>query len=262
MSLYYKTLSLFLLLLAGMVNICSQSAPILVLTQVKVDYIAVDVQGNIYCVENSKLSKYSPEGTLLATFNRFSLGAINAIDVSNRMKIMLFYKEAGIILFLDEHLSPITEEFSLFAKNLYSITLASYSTTNHIWLYDHFSKELLTLDFHLNIIQKNRFDLDGTAPIGLTEIKEKMMVLHHPAAGLLLFDAFGTFVKTITIFTHNPIQIVNTTVYYLEESVFKQYDYQKLEKQTSNFQIDNAKQILKYRNSYIVLTTAGTIAIY
>ena len=258
----YKTISLIILLLAGVINSHSQPAPIAVLAQVKADYIAVDVQGNIYCVENSKLSKYNPDGALLATFNRFSLGVISAIDVSNRMKVMLFYKEAGTILFLDEQLSPITEELNLFAKNLYNITLSSYSTTNHIWLYDHFSKELLTLDFHLNTIQKNRLDLNEVAPIGLSEIKEKMIVLHHSTAGLMLFDAFGTFVKKIAIFTHNPIQIINTTVYYLEEGIFVQYDYQRLEKQISDFQIDNAKQILKSRDRYIVLSTAGVVAIY
>jgi hypothetical protein len=264
MPLYCKTVSLILLLLANAASAWCQPElkPKVILDKLKADCIAVDAQGNIYSVEDSKLSKYSPEGALLATFNRFSLGAISTVDVSNSMKIMLFYKEAGTILFLDDKLSPITEELSLFAKNLYAITLASYSTTNHIWLYDYFSKELLTLDFRLNIIQKNRFDLEEPAPVRLTEIKEKMLLLQHPAEGLLLFDAFGTFVKKVAIFTHSPVQVVNTTIYFLEDGEYYQYDYQKLEKQRVDFQMDNVMQIIKYRDRHVVLTIAGTVAVY
>jgi len=262
MLLHYKTLSLIGLLLVNIITNYAYPQPVLILPQVKADYIAIDIQGNIYCIEDSKLSKYSPEGSLLATFNRYSLGSITTINVSNRMKIMLFYKESGTILFLDDQLSPISEELNLFTKNLYNITLASYSTTNHIWLYNHFTEELLTLDFHLNIIQKYRLDLEDVNPVGLIEIKEKIMVLQHPYAGLLFFDAFGTFIKKIAILTHNPIQIINTTIYYIKDGILEEYDYQKLEKQISDFQIDNAKQILKYRNRHIVLTDAGSVAIY
>jgi hypothetical protein len=227
----------------------------------KADYVAVDAQGNIYVIENTLLSKYSIEGSLLATFNRFILGNISSIDVSNPLKIMLFYKESGNLLFLDDKLTPLTEPLSLFAKNLYHIILASYSTNNYIWLYNAFQQELITLDFYLNIVQKSKIARSLETPFALAEIKEKMMVLQD-SSSLFLFDQFGTYIKQLPLRSSAPIQIIGNNYYYLNNNgIYSYYDEQKLELSTLDFQAKNSKQIIKYREQYIILTQKGTVVI-
>ena len=95
--------------------------------------LGIDPNRNLYLVGGSKLSKLDGEGRLLRSFDDSFLGDIASIDVDNPMKIMVFYRESGKILFLDDRLSPVTEPLDLFSHGYTSVSLAAYSTDNLIW---------------------------------------------------------------------------------------------------------------------------------
>lgn len=196
----------------------------------KVEFFEVDFYQNIYVVDqNSTLSKLNSTGDFISSYGNGKFGSISSINVLNPMKIMLFYKESGVILFLDEKLTPISEPFHLFEKNYQHISLASFSYSNQIILFDPIDSKLFLLDFFMNEISQSQITIKDFNPTKLIPIYEKGIVFHDPLNGFIFFDSFGTFEKTIPILTNAEIQINGTKVGYFENNIWHEYDFRNLD---------------------------------
>lgn len=230
--------------------------------KIRGEFITVDSQGNLYILQNSYLYKYSLNGEFQYSYTNFALGSITSVDVSNPSKIMLFFKEAGVLLFLNEQLSSITEKIDLTALNFNTISLAAFSTTNNIWLYDYANMDLISLDFYMNLKNKIQYSFEICQPIQMTVINEKQIAIFSPETGIRFFDSFGTYIKNIAITSDNYIQITDGFIYYLKGDILHCYNYNKLDELTVELKMKNIKQCLIYKDKYILLKENGTIIIY
>ena len=233
-----------------------------IIDKIRGDIIAIDVLGNLYIVQESSLYKYSLKGELLYSYSNFSLGPISSVDVTNPMKIMLFYKDAATLLFLDDRLSPISENLDLMNKQLATISLAAYSTNNQIWLYDFINMDLITLDMYFNVTGKVHYNFPNFQPTQLMEIPGKMFAMYNPEQGIYLFDSFGSYIKTIGIQTEKKVQFVGQTLIYLKDSRLHIYNYQELRDESFELKDTHIKQSLKFRDKYILLKESGEVEIY
>lgn len=190
--------------------------------------LSLDILGNIYLLNGNTIYKLSSSGEVVASYTNFKLGEITSVDVDNPLKIMLFYKDAGAIVFLDSQMTPLMETIDLLENHYYSISLATFSSDDLIWLYDNRAKELIAVDFFLK--EKRRISIDNelSSPAALLAIPEKSLFLHDPATGILMFDAFGTYLKTITLITQSKIQISDNQVVYIDQDELFLYDFQEL----------------------------------
>jgi len=232
------------------------------IANVAADYIKLDPYGNIYAVKDAQLSKFSPNGTLLFNYTNHSLGAISSIDVFNPMKIMLFYKDSGIILFLNEQLAIINTPISLHDANYFTIALASYSAANQIHLYDNTNKYLITLDFNMREISKTPINFNAFNPKKMIELEEKSLAFHDPESGVYLFDSFGTFNKLIPIITHHSVEVTSELIYYTAHNEVNLYNYKTMRADTIQLPVSNVLQSLFYRNNWILLFQDKTLWIY
>ncbi len=198
---------------------------------IKGEFLTCDINENIYLIDYSSLYKLDGSGKLLATYSDLFLGEITSIDVSNPLKIMVFYRDAGKILFLDDKLVVISETIDLFAQNFYNISLAAFSTDNRIWLFDRTKQELISVDFQLKVLQKNSLTIDQLNPTQLLTLKEENVLMQN-SNGILFFDNFGTYLKTIAIQTDSPVQINDNFIYYLYDNQLFAYNYKKLQQIT------------------------------
>lgn len=186
------------------------------------DYISCDIRGNIYVVNGASLVKLDPFGSKVANYEDFLLGDISSIDSDNPLKIMLFYRDAGKIVFLDDKLTVIGEPLDLFSQNLQNVTLATYSTDNKIWLYDEVAKDLIAVDFHLNVISRNHLTISDLNPSQFLSLQEKKLVLVNTDA-VLFFDAFGTYLNSYPVVSDTPIQVVGDRIYYTHDGIMMFY---------------------------------------
>ena len=239
----------------------SLKSPIYI-NKIKGEFINVDSQGNLYILMDSYLYKYSLTGELQYSFTNFMLGSITSVDVSNPSKIMLFYKESGVLIFLNEQLAPITEIIDLRSMNFNTVLLAAFSTTNNIWLYDYANMDLISLDFNMNLKNKIQYSFQNFQPKQMTVIDEKQIAIFTPEIGIRFFDSFGTFQKSSAITSDKFIQITDTYIYYLKGNIIHCYNYIKLDESTVELKIENIIQCLVYRDKYILLTEDGTVIIY
>jgi len=226
------------------------------------DFIKVDPYGNIYTVRKAQLHKFSPQGELLFSYSDNTLGVISSIDVFNPMKIMLFYQDAGMLVFLNEQLAPINDLISLFDANYFTISLASYSAANQIHLYDDVNKYLITLDFFMREISKTPINFPSFNPTKMIELEEKSLAMHDPESGVFLFDAFSTFNKLIPIITTHPIEVTSELIYYTNNNEVAIYNYRTMSAKTQQLPVSNVIQTLLFRNNMILLLQDGTVWIY
>lgn len=219
-----KKAASFLLLLA-MILVLPAQEKVTVLEEMTGTQLYADPNGIIYLVSGSKLSKLDGDGKLLRSYDDSFLGDITSVDVDNPMKIMVFYRESGKIVVLDDRLAPVVEPLDLFAHGYTSVTLAAYSTDNLIWLYDKSSRELVCMDFFFKERLRNRLNFSEFDPSQLLACQERVLLMNNPGDGIYLFDAFGTLIKRIPILTERIIGYSKSRISYMTKDSIGEYDH-------------------------------------
>ena len=209
-------------------SLCAQDN-VTVLEKMTGIQLDVDPNFNLYLVNGSKLSKLDGEGRLLRSFDDSFMGDITSIDVDNPLKIMVFYRESGKILFLDDRLTPVMEPLDLFSHGYTSVSLAAYSTDNLIWLYDAASHELICIDFYCKEKTRNRLNFSDFDPTQLLARYERSLLMNNPEDGMYLFDAFGTFLKRIPIPVERILSYTKSIILYLAPDSIGTYDFLTME---------------------------------
>src|SRR6202012_4840522 len=104
---------------------------------------AVDNLGNIYLLsKDNQLKKLSPEGDSLAVFNDVRrYGKISSIDVTNPLKILVYYREFTTILALDRYLNMINI-IDLRNLGILQARAVGLAYDNNIWVYDELDAKL------------------------------------------------------------------------------------------------------------------------
>jgi hypothetical protein len=248
-----KNIVFLLLLLSFACKMLAQTEEVVVIEQ-SAQIIAVDPQGNLYTVEENSLHKYTPFGQHLYSYTNNMLGSIYSIDVDNPLKIMVFFQDAGIILFLNDKLSPIGDAVNLFSKGLTTISLATYSTKNNLILFDEANTDLIILDFYFNVKERIHYDFNDFHPLMLNDIHEKMMLMQDTRQGIFFFDGFGTFEKNIAIYADYPVQWLDNQIIYLKDNKLNSYNHQNLEAKIITDVPQNVTQALIYRDKLILAT--------
>jgi hypothetical protein len=167
----------------------------LTLSQDIVDF-AVDNLGNIYVLNSdNQLKKLSPKGDSLAVFNdvrRF--GKISHIDVTNPLKILVYYREFTTVIELDRFLN-IVNTVDLRKQNILQAKAVALAYENNIWVYDELDAVLKRIGDDGSLVdQTTDFrQLFDSVPDPVTICDQGGLVyLYDPAKGVYIFDHYGT----------------------------------------------------------------------
>ena len=255
-----KKILVIILLLSLICPLQAQTDESVVIEQIS-QIIAVDPQGNVYAVNDASLYKYSPNGILLYSYTDNMLGNIASIDVDNPLKIMLYYREAGSILFLNDKLAPVGDVIDLFSKGLTTISLATYSTKNNILLFDEANTDLIILDFYFNEKERIHYNFEHFHPVILKDINEKKIYMQDAMTGIYFFDSFGTYDKNIAVLSDYPVQVVKDFIFYIKNNQLNSYNYSQLEANIMTNLPEKTRQAIVFQNN-IILSNGQTISIH
>lgn len=201
------------------------------------DRINTDEQGNLYVIKSDVVSKYDLAGNLIKTFSNKSLGNISSIDVSNPLKLVLFYKNFTKVVFLDNTLSFNGSPISLDNIGFQQAQLACYSFNNCMWIYDQQNMELIRLNENMQPIQRsgNILQLTGMAmePNFLVEHDNKVY-LNNPQSGIMIFDIYGTYYKTIPIKGLKTFKVSSLALEYDRNGKLYKYNFKSLDTDSLN----------------------------
>jgi hypothetical protein len=204
----------------------------------------VDNLDNIYILNSrNQVRKLDANGDSVAAFNDVrKFGKASLIDVSNPLKVLLYYKDFTTIVALDRFLN-IRNSTDLRRQNIFQAKAIGQSYDNKIWVYDELENKLKKLDEDGKVLQETPdFRLllgQSISPIKIFD-ENKYVYLYDSTYGVYVFDYFGTLKNNIMIQHWQNFKVAgkyifgsrNDTLYRYEISTFR-YDEWKMPVQIS-----------------------------
>ena len=176
-----------------------------------IHFTEIDQYGFIYNIEKDNLIKYDSKGNILFEYSNKLLGDITQIDISNPLRPLLFYKNQGVILALDNTMSQQKSQISLNELGLYQTNYISNSNfDNGIWLYDFDVNEIIKINHYSEIGYKsgNLSVLIPNMDIPILKLKEKNRLLYATTREkIFVFDQFGSLLNVINLCAKNGLII-------------------------------------------------------
>jgi hypothetical protein len=176
---------------------------------------------NVYVFHGSSLRKYNSQGKLMFNYSDKSYGAITSVDVNDPMKVLVFYKDFPEVVLLDNTLSVNGNPFSPADVGYPLATLACTSHDNGVWLYDAQNFQLIRLDVNLNAVVKTG-NFAQTLGISLNPDYlfeyDNYVYMNDSAQGILVFDSYGTYFKTIPITGLTTFQVRGDDLFYITKN--------------------------------------------
>lgn len=188
----------------------------------------VDNLGNLYVLTaDNQLKKYSPSGDSLAVFNDVRrYGKIAYIDVSNPLKLLIFYQEFGTIVMLDRFLSMISS-LDLRQLGFYQVTCIGLAYDNNIWVYDALSGQLNKVSSDGTMISQTndirQFTDSVPDPVVLKD-QGGLVYLFDPQKGAFIFDHYGGYKKMISLVNWRHFSVIDKTMYGWDGHEFLKFD--------------------------------------
>jgi len=120
------------------------------------DYFTIDVRENIYYINSvNEIIKTSCSDSSFISYSNSNLGKPTRIDVSNPLKILVFYPDQQTVVILDNQLAELSQlslKGNVNKPNYQPAAICKHSGTDHIWLYDELSRKLIRLDEAGNVL--------------------------------------------------------------------------------------------------------------
>lgn len=209
----------------------STSIPMDIATKIRL--ADVDNPGNIYIVDQkNRLIKYGPDFKELYRYASNKNGLITTIDVSNSLKIVVFYDDFNQVRILDNTLSVMTE-LDL-SHQFLDITACGASNDGNLWVYDPIQFKLLKLNDQGRILlESNNVSDFGMSGVHISKIKESAnyVVLCDNEKGFYFFDNFGQYIYHFPAKGIQSFQFDGKLVVYYTDTGIKTFSIQKKERQ-------------------------------
>lgn len=229
----------------------------------------VDNLGNIFVLLNNdiQVKKLSPEGdSLQLSDNLNQYGNIYSMDVTNPLKILVYYKDYATVLILDRFLNAVNT-IDLKQAGILQARAVAGSYDGNVWVYDEQNAQIKKIDAN-GIVLFASADLRNVFPDAPDPTKiidnNGQLYLYDPNMGWLLFDYYGAFKQRLEYTGLEDVCVVNNILCGRKGDTVWMYNPQKMIGQqftTSATGMDLAKQILISGNKLFVLSIQG-IAVY
>lgn len=186
-----------------------------------------DRLGNTYVYNQSSIFKYSLNEEKPITYSRKDLSGISSVDASNPLKSLVFYKDFQTVVFLDNTLSPSADPIVLTDYNVNQPLVICSSNNNSFWVYNNENSQLICFNNKMqdvfrsgNINQLLNYNLQ---PNFLTE-QTNFVYLNDPEIGILVFDNYANYVKTIPIKNLKSFQVIGDAIFYYKDKNLVTFD--------------------------------------
>lgn len=178
--------------------------------------VAMDNLDNLYLVSSTgQIKKINASGDSVGVYNQLkNYGNLYSIDVSNPLKLLLFYKKFSTIVILDRFLaSQSTIDLKRF--NILNPSAIGMSYDNNIWVYDEYDNKLKKIDEQGNkLLETPDFRTIFNQSISPQKIisDNGLVYLADTATGVFVFDNYGSFKKKIPLKNFQTIAVANNYI--------------------------------------------------
>jgi hypothetical protein len=222
---------------------------------------ALDNLDNLYIISSTgQVKKVGPKGDSIGVFNGIrNYGKLYAIDVTNSLKPLLFYKNFSTVVVLDRFLAARTSiDLRKFAILQPSAIGLSYD--NNIWVFDQYDNKLKKIDEAGTVLVETT---DFRSLFNQSIIPQKiindngLVYLADSAAGIFVFDNYGTFKRKVLLKDWNNIDVRNDMIVRLGKNAIIVYNQTNFTERSLQFPATFNPYIHSFTTSNKLVTFSG-----
>lgn len=245
------SLLLFTFCLAGISQTDSLFVP---LKKIKGDItaFAADNFDNLYLLNSyDQLKKLNARGDSVGVFNNVRrYGKLAQFDVTNPLRVLLYYKDFSTIVVLDRLLS-IRSTIDLRKQDIFQVQAVCLSYDNNIWLYDEFEHKLKKIDEEGKLLfATSDFRQLFDEAFSFTTIcdHDGYLYLYDKNKGVYVFDYYGTLKNIFSLTGYDNFKTVGKFITGTRHDSLLRY-------QSSNLLLQKIKMPEAFRKAESILFT-------
>lgn len=188
--------------------------------------VYADNLDNIYLLsDRDELLKYDAKGRLKWRYSNNRFGKLYSVDVSDPLRVVLFYADFQQVVVVNNNLNEITSYSFAKNGNLLVSTVAS-GNNNSLWIFERTTNALIKLssNFTEDVRSANLFQLfDEVVDIKKMVASDQYVFLQRKNEGILQFDRFGGYVRALPIDSLSDFNITSNVIAYVKGSDLIRY---------------------------------------
>ncbi len=219
---------------------------------------------NIYLISSNtnQIKKLNNNGDSVAVFNNVvRYGKIYSLDVTNPLKVLVYYKDFATLAILDRFLATRTT-VDLRKLNITQVKAVAQSYDSNIWLYDEGEGKIKKIDENCNILLESSdlrlvFD-DSLNPQKIID-NNGQLYLYDNRLGWLIFDYYAAFKKRLPFDHWQDVSADDNILFGRDETHFfytfqKDIDFHSVQ---SNLSFPDVIKTERQQSKMYVLTKDG-----
>lgn len=224
---------------------------------------AVDNLEQMYILSgNGQLKKLNEKGDSVAIFNNVKkYGEATLIDVSNPLKILLYYRDFSTVVILDRLLNMRTA-IDLRRSDILQAGTVALSYDSKIWVYDEVQNKLKKIDDEGKVLQETpdfRVLFNNTVQPQNIFDQDKLVYLYDSIQGFFVFDYYGALKNKILITKWQHVKIVGKYIFGIDDAFIYRYNITtfRYDKWPMPAAITGARKVYFTTNRLYVLNDKG-----
>jgi hypothetical protein len=258
---------LMLLLVAPYSQAQPDSLPLVRRFQTDVTQLAVDNLDNIYIIASTgQLKKYNAAGDSMGAYSQGKrFGKLQAIDVTNPLELLLFYKDFSTVVLLDRFLAVRTA-IDLRKQHILQTTAAGLSYDGNVWLFDAYENKLKKIKEDGTLVLETpdfrTLFPDAIAPQQILD-QNGTVYVYDPQTGLYLFDYYGAFKKKLPITGWQYLAVWEQYITGIQGSSLQYFNTATMLSGARKLPVTTAPAAnLQWANNKIFLWNASSVSLY
>ena len=230
-------------------------------------YLDVDVLDNIYLItEKNQLKKIRANGDSLAVFNDVKkYGNPTLLDVSNPLKVLLYYKNFSTVIILDRFLA-VRNTINFRNQNIFKVKTLATSYDNNIWIFDEQNVSLKKINDEGKVLSETldlRQLFDTVPSPGQITDKNNFVYLYDENRGFYIFDYYGSFKNNLPFLNWKHIAVYGNKIMGFKGDTFYSYEINSLNLKSYKLPVFFKDYIdIKTMNGKIYLLKKNGVEIY
>jgi hypothetical protein len=178
--------------------------------------VAMDNLDNLYIISSTgQIKKLNAAGDSVGVYNQVkNYGKLYTIDVSNPLKLLLFYKDFSTVVILDRFLAN-QSILDLKRFSVLNPSAIGNSYDNNIWVFDEYDNKLKKIDEQgTKLLETADFRTAFNHSISPQKIisDNGLVYLADTTNGVFVFDNYGSFKKRIPVKNWQTIAVANNNI--------------------------------------------------
>ncbi len=220
-------------------------------------YYLADFNGDVHKLDQQgkEVNKYSPDKPGVAT----------NLEAWQTLRTLVFYADFQEFVFLDRFLnfSPL---YSIAQAGVGFISLLTLSEDNQIWLFDNENIRLIKYDYNTNQITLTspiiNYVIQENNNLNYLKTYQQQLFLNDKLNGILVFDNFGNYVKTLPFIGLEYFNFYKNKIYFIDQENIILFDLYTLKQEEIALPEDKNYNFVFLEENQVVLIEKETMYFY